>query len=168
MKKTKTFLVFILAFILGIATAVGLYIYTSGDVDWLSYIEDELIPSAVIAISGIGALCLTLLPTINSINSCLSGFNKATKDVCDTVITDREMLQEIKAYRQELTALKSEVLGAIKEIKAVKGEIADTIAPVENHVENIERIVHIGFEENEDLVKRGIAAKIAKVGASDE
>lgn len=173
MKKTKIFLTFILAFTLGVLTAVGAYFYVVGegvigDVDLYEYIKTEVIPNAILALSSISALCVAAIPIIKRVELALSGFDKATKDVNDTVLSDREMLKKADEQKAELERIKGTVLSAVDEIRTLKEEILGSIAVAEKHVENIEEIVHIGFEEDAELVKRGIAAKIAKVGVEDD
>ena len=163
----KKLLIFILGAALGVLGAVGVYLYTQGDVEWSIYLKEQLMPNAVLALSAVSALCVAAMPIINSVNKTLTKFDGATSDVKNTVASDKRIIAEIKGYREELNALTSEVHTAIEEVRAVRGEIAAQIKPVTTSANNVEEIVHIGFEHNEEMVKSGYAAAIAKVGADN-
>ena len=160
MRKAKVILTFLLGAVIGVILAVGVYMYTYGDVEWETYIEEELLPNAVIALTSVGALCGAALPIINRVNGTLVSFDKATDDVQKTVASDERIVAEVSAYRQEIRE-------AVSEIRSIKEEISDRIAPVETSARNIERIVHIGFGNNKELVEGGFAAAIEEVGADD-
>ena len=163
----KKLLIFILGLALGVLGAAGIYLYTQGDVEWLTYLEDELIPTAVLALSSVSALCFALIPIVNKVNGTLIKFDTATSDVKATVASDKLMVDEVRGYREELTAMRSDINNAVDTVRATKGEIAQMIAPIEESAKNIEKIVHVGFEHNEELVKGGYAAAIAKVGGDN-
>ena len=67
MKKSKIAILFILGFILGVLVAAGVYFLTIGEVAWQEYVETKLIPSVVLALSAISALCVAALPIISKI-----------------------------------------------------------------------------------------------------
>ena len=163
----KKILIFILGAVIGVLGAVGVYLYTQGDVEWAVYLEEQLLPNAVLALSAVSALCVAAMPIINSVNKTLTKFDGATADVKSTVASDKRMLEAITAERAELKLLESGIQAALDEVKALKGEISAQIEPVAKSARNVEEIVHIGFEHNAEIVKSGYAAAIAKVGADN-
>lgn len=163
----------ILAFSLGVLAAVGAYFYVVGeyvigDVDLYEYIKTEIVPNAILAITAISGLCIAAIPVVKRVDATLCHFDSATENVKKTVASDDKIVKKVEAHTGELSAIKDEVLGAVKEIRLLKKELLGEIAVTERHVENIEEIVHIGFEEDLEYVKRGIAARIAKVGGEDD
>ena len=171
MRKLKIFLSLILAFALGVLAAVAVYFYTQGEVVWHEYIEDELIPSATAALTYIFAACVALMPIIKRINDTILSFSQAIKDVNATVKTDNALMSNVEEFksemRRELDAAVSKLDDAVVEIQSAKAQMDELIAPVARSAQNTEAIVRLGFGENTDLVKRGIAAVIAKVGEDD-
>ena len=171
MRKLKIFLSLILAFSLGILAAIAVYFYTQGDVAWNEYIETELIPSATAALAYIFAACVAAMPIIKRINDTIISFNQATKDVNTTVDTDKKLMSNVEEFkaemRREISASVSKLDAAVAEIQSTKVQMDELIAPVARAAQNTEEIVRIGFGEDTDLVKRGIAAVIAKVGEVD-
>lgn len=161
MKKTKVFILFVLGVTLGALLAVGVYFLTVGEIAWQEYVETKLIPNVTLALSAISALCVAALPIVSKVQIAVSKFEKATGDVNATVEKDKSVVQTIEEYKTELNNL-------ITELKTLKGDVEASIAPVKKKVENIEKVVHIGFCNNEELVKKGYAHEIEKVGEEDE
>ncbi len=122
----------------------------SDSLDWRSYIEKQLIPAAVTAISAAAAYYVLALPSIRKIKNVLkivkTGaclFEKAASDVSTTT-------EEKKKTESELAALKEDV------------------AYIKSHIKTVEEIERIGFGNMKELVTGGIASEIGKVGHEDE
>lgn len=161
MKKIKVIFLFVLGFILGALSAVAIYFLTVGEVAWQEYVETKLIPNAVLALSAILSLCVASLPIINKIQATISKFNQATQDVNSTVEngkrTDDALHQQdakIEAFNQRFDRMEQLVIESTDSIKCA--------------TENTEQIVRIGFGNTDELVKKGYAAEIEKVGVKDE
>lgn len=161
MKKSKVVILFILGIVIGALAAVGVYFLTVGEVAWQEYIETKLIPNITLALSAISALCVAALPIIAKVETAVSKFKQATDDVNATVDNDKTVVQTIGEYSTKLDVL-------VTELKTLKTDVESIIAPVAKKVENIEKVVHIGFCNNEELVKKGYAHEIEKVGVEDE
>lgn len=110
---------------------------------WQIYLEENVFPQLIATGTSISILLSVLFPIINKVKKASDRFKNATNDVEGTV-------KENKKLKKEIEELKAEVL-TIKE---------KTI--------NTEKIVKIGFSNTEELVNKGIAAEIIKVGSEDE
>ena len=157
MKKTITF---ILGFVLGAICAAGVYFATAGNVAWDVYIEEKLLPNAVLALSTISALCMAALPIVNKVQAASEKFTCAASDVNETVAGDN-------ALAEQITACKKEFSDAISEIKDLKAHLEKPINEVKATADNIEKVVRIGFGGNTELVKKGYVREIEKVGADN-
>lgn len=161
MKKSKIFLTFVLGVTIGVLVAVGVYFLTVGEVAWQEYVETKLIPNIVLALSVISSLCVAALPLVTKIQNSVAKFNQATDDVNATVENDKTVVAMLGEYREEINS-------CIAELKTLKSDVEKAIAPVKKTVDNIDKVVHIGFCNSEELVKKGYAHEIEKVGVDDE
>lgn len=182
MKKAKTAIFFVLGVALGALSAIGIYFLTVGDVAWQEYVQNDLIPNAVLAMSTAGTLCIAALPIIAKVQNAVTGFNQATKDVNDTVQNDKALTQTVGEYRNELNTALAEIRELKNDMKksstdlkremnvtieTFKGDVQKTIGTVEKTADNIEKVCRLGFCNNEELVRKGYAHEIEKVGAED-
>lgn len=146
MKKKKIIVGVIIGLIIGVLLGVGVaclvYFLTVGKVSWQEYIQNKLIPNAVLVITTLSSIALALVPIINRVVYTLSKFNKATEDVSETVKNNGKNEQEIEMVKSNVEAMKKSIT-------------------------NIEKIVRIGFCNTEEIVRKGFATEIEKVGKSD-
>ena len=141
--KARFFIGLLTGVVLGALIACGVYFLTVGDVAWQEYIEEKLAPNIVIVLSSIGTILLAATPVISKISSAVEKFKKATKDVNDTV--------ENNGKNESRIARLEERLGVI-----------------ETTAKNTEKIVRLGFCNTSELVTKGYANEIAKVGGENE
>lgn len=154
MKKTKIFLAVFIGFIVGALAAVGVYFLTVGEVAWKEYAETKLIPNAVLALTAIGGLATASLPIISRVQTAVDKFNKATRDVNDTVENGKK--NEIVLHSQE------------KRISETFTVLDERLNSIEKDAKQTKAMCQIGFCNMKELVENGYAAEIAKVGESDE
>ena len=140
--KGKFILGLVFGIILGVLVAVGVYFLTVGDVAWKEYVQNELAPNIVLAFTTITTLCLAALPIISKVKNALNGFNSATKDVNDTVANNGKNEKRI-------------------------AELEERLDRIEAATENTEKIVRLAFCNTDELVKKGYANEIAKVGQDE-
>ncbi len=159
--KTKLILTAFLSFALGAAAAIGVYFLTVGEVAWQEYVETKLIPTVVLALSAISALCVAALPIINKIQASVAKFNQATSDVNATVENGKRTDAAIAAQDKKIAAF-SERFDAMETL------FVEGISSVRSTAENAEKILRIGFGNTSELVHKGFAAEIAKVGTENE
>lgn len=141
--KARFFIGLLVGVVLGALVACGVYFLTVGDVAWQEYIEEKLAPNIILVLSSIGTILLAATPVIKRVSSAVEKFKKATKDVNDTV--------ENNSKNENRIARLEERLGAI-----------------ETAAKNTEKIVRLGFCNTNELVTKGYANEIAKVGGEDE
>ena len=138
---------FVLGMVVGIIVCVlvvvGDVFLTVGDVAWKAYIENELAPNIVLALTTIGTILLAALPIISKVTSAVNNFKSATKDVNDTVANNSKNEKRI-------------------------AELEERLDRIETASENTEKIARIAFCNMDELVKKGYANEIAKVGQDED
>lgn len=159
--KTKLILTAFLSFALGVAAAVGVYFLTVGEVAWQEYVETKLIPTVVLALSAISALYFAALPIVNKIQASVAKFNQATSDVNAAAENGKRTDAALSAQDKKIAAFS-------ERFDALEKRFADEISSVKTTAENTEKILRIGFGNTTELVRKGFAAEIAKVGKENE
>lgn len=141
--KVKFFLGLLIGLIVGALIACGIYFLTVGEVAWQEYIQEKLAPNVVIVLSSVGTILFAAMPVIGRVSAAVEKFKKATKDVNDTVENNGKNESRIASLEARLDSI----------------ETATT---------NTEKIVRIAFCNTNELVKKGYAKEIAKVGGDNE
>lgn len=141
--KTKFFIGLLVGAILGVLIACGVYYLTVGDIAWREYIENVLAPNVVIVLTSIGTILLAATPVVRSVSAAVEKFKKATKDVNDTVENNGKNESRIARLEERLNV-------------------------IETTAKNTEKIVRLGFCNTSELVIKGYANEIAKVGGENE
>lgn len=157
MKKSKIIVLLLLGFTLGALAAVGVYFLTEGEVAWQEYVETKLIPNAVLALSSVSALCIAALPLVSKIQASVAKFNQATSDVNSTVANGKKTDTKLAEQDEKIEDF-SERFDQMEKM------FTEGFAFVKSSAENTEKILRIGFCNTEELVRKGYAAEIAKVG----
>ena len=135
--------------IIGALIAVGVYFLTVGEVAWKEYVENSLIPNIVIALTSIGTVCVAAIPIIIKVRNAIDNFKLATKDVNDTVANNGKTEKKVVELEDRIAGLE-ERLGSI-----------------ETSSQNTEQMVRIAFCNTDELVRKGYAKEIAKVGSNE-
>lgn len=154
MKKGKIIIAVFLGFVLGALCAIGVYFLTVGEVAWKEYIESKLVPNAVLALTAICGLATALLPIIAKTQVAIDKFNKATKDVNDTVENGRKT--ECALNDQE------------KRISENYATLSEKISLIEKDTKKTREMCKIAFCNISELVKSGYAAEIARAEEKNE
>lgn len=165
MKKTKFFLGLFLGIILGILLAVGVYFLTVGEVAWKQYLEEKLVPAMTAGVSTLLIVWFGVSPVLKKVVNATLLFNKATDNVNTTAENGEKANSNLEAFKADLTQKFTE---AVESGVATMKEQDERIKRIEKHSSNAEAITRIGFGNMEELVNKGYAAEIAKVGADDE
>lgn len=147
--KVKFVIGLLLGIIIGALIAVGVYFLTVGEVAWKEYVENSLIPNIVIALTSISAILVAAIPIISKVMSTLNSFKSATKDVNDTVANNGKTEKKVVELEERIAGLEG-CLGGI-----------------ETSSKNTEQIVRIAFCNTDELVRKGYAKEIAKVGSNE-
>ena len=141
--KSKFIFWLLLGLAIGVLLACGIYFLTVGEVAWQEYIEQKLAPNAVIVFSSVGTILIAAIPIINKVLQAVDKFKQVTKDVNDTVANNGKNEARIANLEKRL--------GTIETVS-----------------KNTEKIVRLGFCNTNELVTKGYAAEIEKVGKSND
>ncbi len=139
----------LLGIIIGAIIAVGVYFLTVGEVAWKEYVENSLIPNIVIALTSIGTVCVAAIPIIAKVRIAIDGFKSATKDVNDTVVNNGKTEKKVAKLEERIAGLE------------------DCLGNIVTSSKNTEQMVRIAFCNTDELVKKGYANEIAKVGNNE-
>lgn len=127
----------------GVGGAIGVYYLTVGEVAWQSYLETELVPTVTSIASGICVILLAVMPVASRVLKAADKFVGATKEINTAVNNNEKTERKIKGIDERLTE-------------------------IEKTTQNTEKIVRIGFGNMKELVVKGQAREIAKVGTKEE
>lgn len=163
--KLKIILALLIGLIVGVLGACGVYFATVGQVAWEIYIKEMIVPNVVLALTTIIALWVAASPIIKKVLSALGLFNQATTDINKTVEKGKESKDNIESMTQNIKEGFDKICNDIKtEFKEHK----ETVQRIDKATTNTEEITRIGFGNMDELVNKGFAAEIAKVGVEDE
>lgn len=147
--KVKFILGLFLGIIIGALIAIGVYFLTVGQVAWKEYVENSIIPNIVIALTSISAIFVAAIPIISKVITVLNNFKSATKDVNDTVANNSKTEKKVVELEERIVGLEERLGG------------------IETSSQNTEQIVRLAFCNTDELVKKGYAKEIAKVGSNE-
>ena len=163
--KVKFILGLFLGIVLGALIAIGVYFLTVGEVAWKEYVENELVPNIVVALSSISVILIAVLPVVSKVMNTIKSFNAATKDVNDTAKCGNDNAEKIENFTEQVGEnLQGIADNFTNNVKALD----ERISRIEQSSQNTETITRIGFGNMEELVQRGYAAEIEKVGKNEE
>lgn len=150
---------------------------------WEQYIKEEIIPIVVLVLSVVAAIYVAISPILIKIKKASEKFKSATKDVNDATGQVRENKKEIEELRKELLEDFSRKEQALTEkIVAQEGELAEKIEAMkkesaQNRTENaanrqtlsdIREMIRLGLGNMDELVQKGTAHSIMKIGKQKE
>lgn len=147
--KVKFILGLFLGIIVGALITIGVYFLTVGEVAWKEYVENRLIPNIFIALTSISAIFVAAIPIIKKVWNAIENFKSATKDVNDTVANNGKTEKKVAELEERIVGFEERFDG------------------IETSSKNTEQIVRIAFCNTDELVKKGYAKEIAKVGSNE-
>ena len=115
----------------------------TGAVTELVHVHDELVPMLTIGLSVIGAVFAALMPLLKNVSLGADKFSSAAKAI-EKVSNDNE-----------------------KNVRKIS-DLENRLENIERASKNTEEIVRIGFGNLKELVVKGHAREIAKVGKEEE
>lgn len=117
---------------------------------WVTYIKEELLPIVVAALSVVAAIYVAISPILIKIKKASERFKSATEDV-------NAATGQVKSNKSEIARLEKELS---EKIDLIERENAD------NHerLMDIEDMLCIGLGNMDELVIKGKARAIAKIG----
>lgn len=133
--------------------------------DIRSYVEDEIVPYIILAVSAVGTIYLAVFPVISGVRKAYRMFKSATSDIASTSEIGKESVVKIDTFRTEI----ANTISLLKQ-KTDDGskELSERIMKLEKMLQEQSRIMEMAFCNTDELVKKGISKEIAKVGANDE
>lgn len=136
--KTKKLFMFFSGLIVG-ATIICVMFLIRADIDWKEYIEKYIAPNIILFLSTVFTIYLTVKPVINLVISAAEKFKSSSK------ILENNIKNESRIVNLE-----------------------EKLCTIETTVKNTEKIVRLGFCNTNELVTKGYANEIAKVGGENE
>ncbi len=121
---------------------------------WKAYLKGEVVPVLATVISVVASVYVAISPALYKIKRRSEDFQRATADVnraTGAVAVNREELSRAERELAETTRQMKEELGAYRE-----------------ELSQVKRILRMGFSNQDELVIKGVAKRIAKVGTERE
>lgn len=114
--------------------------------DWESYLRQKLLPMAVLGLSSVLSVYVTVSPALHRIKKRAESFGKAALDIRSVMQCSEESRQKLARSEQELATVLSEV--------------RDELAACHKELETVRHMLRIGFANQEELVGKGAAEEI--------
>ena len=162
--KKRILLFIIIGFILGVIAAVSVYFVAGTDVEWKEYIETVLLPSAVSAAAAIGSLYIGSVPLSNLVKAAANKFTTATEKVTETVKNSEQTEKTLAEYGNRIFEYGEKIAEFTSQFDEIKKELETSTL----NEEKVMQMLRIAFCNTDELVKKGYAAKIWKVGEGNE
>ncbi len=116
---------------------------------WLSWIRQWILPNMIRGIITGMVICLVELPVMRKIKRGARSFQKATDGVTETK-------EEVARCKLQLAEAEQRMSDTTEQMRCQLQAYGELMA-------DVRRILCLGFGNNDDLVKKGIAAKIMKI-----
>lgn len=116
---------------------------------WEVYIKEEIIPVVVFIVSSVAAVYVAILPVLTSVKKASEKFKSATKDVNKAASETEQNKNDIAALGAKMDTISAE------------------FAAIKTGLKNVQTISKIGFGNFTELIEKGYAHEIEKVGESE-
>ena len=154
MKKLKILFFLAAGAVLG-ATLPLVLIYGGQDATaWVAYLREDVIPTAIAALLGTSLIYLAGNPVLKKVLQAIGLFEVATKHIESTAKSGQLSTEKAQALEEKIKAEYETIVKDNKELKEL--------------VTSLQRMVKMGFCNNADLVRGGIAREIAKIGGNED
>ncbi len=165
----KNFIIgLILGIMLGTVAVCVVYYTTKENVNWIEYIENILLPNAVTALVTLGFIGIGVKPTIKTVVEAAARFISAAKAADESAERNAKNDEAIAESRKEFTEQSAANRKELTEQSAITAEklaaLETKLEGVERSEESIKQMLRLGFGNMDELVKKGSAKKIFKVG----
>jgi len=183
MKIIKKIIIALILLVIGAMAGLSVYLFDEGDAALITYVEETLIPNAVLALTSVFGLAIASYPILEKITKRLADFSRATDKLERTSKNGEDLLKENEAFKEavteELKSLKDaltdklseytkELTSAHNDFSTLKEELIKEEKAIEAGEDQIKKMLLIGLCNNSELVKKGYAREIAKVVKKDE
>lgn len=128
--------------------------------EWRGYIEEKVVPVVLLAVSAVTTALAALLPVLGKIKEGSTAFQEAKEDLKEATKKSKEARETVKETRKSVMKEYDVLRGEFKGVKDGYEEMKESLA-------NIESILRLAFENTDELIRKGCANRIAKVGKED-
>lgn len=136
--------------------------------DFGVYFREKIAPVLLAVSTGAGTLYVAILPVLTRIKQSYESFRDATAGVNATAAKGDQNSDELKRIRSEMEhemeLLRRQNEALISQINGKFAQYEEKVLSCDSASREILEIVRIGFCNTDELVRKGFAAKIAKVG----
>lgn len=128
--------------------------------EWKTFVEEKVVPWITLAVSSVVAVVAALLPLIKKIKGTSDIFEGAAEKLTDATKKSKEAREAADGARDKIL---EEYESLKKDFEAVKNGYDG----MQKSLARIETVVRIGFGNTDELIRKGYANQIAKVGKED-
>lgn len=129
--------------------------------EWQGYVSETIVPWILLAVSAITTILAAIAPLLKKIKETSAIFDGASEQLADATKKSKETRLAAEAMRDEAKDVCEKLRGEINELKAENADMAKMLA-------EIREIVGIAFGNMDELIVKGFARQIEKVGAEHE
>ena len=134
-----------------------------------AYINGTVIPAVVMVVATLVTLYVSLAPIFNKGKAVMAKFNKASDDITATAGESEQTKKDTKAALDKLSGEYKQLLEQNKQLEtryaALEAVVTSEMAAFRSMAGDIERMLIVGFCNNRELVEKGYAKQIARLGA---
>lgn len=128
--------------------------------EWRAFVEEKVVPWITLAVSSVVAVVAALLPLIKKIKGTSDIFEGAAEKLTDAT-------KKSKEAREAADGARDKVLEEYESLKKDFEEVKNGYDGMKETLARIEAVVRIGFGNTDELIRKGYANQIAKVGKED-
>lgn len=128
--------------------------------EWRAFVEEKVVPWITLAVSSVVAVVAALLPLIKKIKGTSDIFEEAAEKLTDAT-------KKSKEAREAADGARDKVLEEYESLKKDFEEVKNGYDGMKETLARIEAVVRIGFGNTDELIRKGYANQIAKVGKED-
>lgn len=132
---------------------------------WTVYLKEKILPGVVFVITA-AFLCWTAIsPILSKFIKSINNFKEATSAVLDANKKADKSSEDMRANSQEISkAFDNHKEQVNKDLLEMREQISDLLS----YTKQITEILKIGFGNMDELVKKGCASEVLKVGDLDD
>ena len=135
--------------------------------EWKSVIEDKVVPWVTLAVSAVVGIYVAISPLLVKIKKTSGIFDSASGRMDGAGEKLDEATKSADSAREEIQKTQAELLAKYNELEQEFRNVSAGYQGMVNGLSNIERIVRIGFGNTDELIIKGYANEIEKVGADN-
>lgn len=148
-----------------------------------AYINETVLPAAILVLTALGTLYAALLPVINKIKTTNKTFEAASGEIKETAAESQKTKEDMNAALDKLTSSYNLLLTKYDALEASYNAMSQKVAGAMSSMAQVleantgkmvdasgkmEKMMIVGFCNNRELMEKGYARKIAEIGAGAE